>query len=418
MARSISLPPEEKEVDKIVSRARDYCIRKLKTEHTSDGITRFEDSVLEKISKMKAKDKKEIIQAVLKTRRLESNPALLLGQDFASLSALAKTQVLAELDERLKNPRDQVEFLIESFVTKEKQQLERDYIFALDTCGDRKIAQRFASCMFELRILSSYPTINTRLFSTLVLDGMMGRTLNLMHIKSLRYTYPDQERLRILENIDEAKSRGINGEIRIYPSERIIFKRLDRISALFNFYGVKSRLVVIAADRDLDYLFPTDGSLINHEQLQEAKRAARTYIDCLSESYPYTDLYLLNDYLSKRAIGARYEELYQKAISDGKRGGGKLVSEKVLEMRVNHQYEHYREMFGSKYSRAHARNTAIHQIADMIALSVLFNDFDPKPIVVIDGRGFENELIGGSDSSSRTIFLTKLKDPVRVEVIE
>ena len=53
-------------------------------------------------------------------------------------------------------------------------------------------------------------------------------------------------------------------------------------------------------------------------------------------------------------------------------------------------------------------------IANNMALSVVFSRFRSRPIVFIDDRGEENKLIGGITPTSRAVFLTKLKDPVKV----
>jgi hypothetical protein len=237
-------------------------------------------------------------------------------------------------------------------------------------------------------------------------------SLPLIHIKSLRYTYPEGKKLEVLEHLERVVSLGIGSETRTYPGEKVIFKRLSRLVGLFGHYGVEANLTVLVADNDLEILFPEGNSLVSQAEVQRARSAARRYIQNLKTSYPRlaNQIHLLTEYLHDSALEEKYALVVKEVLREARVGGRELLEESVIERRVNYQFEHYRAMFGRKYSRTEARFTAYNQIALSMALSIIFESFPRLPIVFIDDRGQENNLIGGYKPNSAVIFLTKLKD--------
>jgi hypothetical protein len=123
---------------------------------------------------------------------------------------------------------------------------------------------------------------------------------------------------------------------------------------------------------------------------------------------------LLSDFLADFGLRRQYEIVRETVYREARAGGRRLVKETVIEERVNRQFEHYREMFGQRYTREEARFTACCQIANLMALSVIFENF-PGSIVVIDDRGRENNLIGGYRPGLAAVYFTKLKDPVIIK---
>jgi len=102
---------------------------------------------------------------------------------------------------------------------------------------------------------------------------------------------------------------------------------------------------------------------------------------------------------------------------DEEQEGERYVKSRVLNMRISEQFEHYSAMFGS-YSRDLARYTATRMIANVLALSVVFGSFSGRPLLVIDSRGLENELIGGYNPQSVVKYFTKLKDPTEIKMLK
>jgi hypothetical protein len=217
-----------------------------------------------------------------------------------------------------------------------------------------------------------------------------------------------------LENTNETKQNGSNGEIRYYPSEEIIFERLKSIQKIFSAYEVKTKISVIVSDYDLDYCFPTIQNIVSFEDIKIARISIQKYMDYLRNEHPeINEIKTLTEILKERKIESTFQKNFEMIVSQGENGGGKNINEKILEMRVNNQFEHYTEMFRS-YTRDLARYTAIRQISNIISLSTVFESFESTPILAIDSRGFENQLIGGLNPESVIKFFTKIKDPTQV----
>jgi len=413
--QNIKLPTDETEITRLIKCTYEYTLKHLKDKRNIDGLSNFDYLILEKMSTTNGKNFGELKEIALKVRNLEANPALGQFSDFPSLHLKAKTIVQNELQTRMKDPKVQISYLVELAVNKYKDQLQNDYIFAVDSVGAKK-AEYFSSCLLELQLLQTEPIVNEKIFkSSLLFSLESGMPINLVHIKSLRYTYPKQGGLEIISNTKQARSIGLSGEKRVYPDEIGIFERLKSIRQLLSHYGIKSSLTVLAADRDLEYLFPDNNPLIDSQTKDRARRQANDYVIYLKkQNKDIETVDSLTGFLERTGKKDEYEKICSEAIKEAKNGGGRLVSEKNLEMRVNHQFTHYVEMFGRKYNRDLARYTASHQIANLLALSAVFDSFERPPVVVIDGRGFETRLIGAYRPQSRSIFLTKLKDPVRV----
>ena len=97
------------------------------------------------------------------------------------------------------------------------------------------------------------------------------------------------------------------------------------------------------------------------------------------------------------------------------KGPKRIVPEADVEERVNYRYGFFGGIYGESYSRDDARETMCNQIAHVMALSEVFKSFKCAPMVVVDFRGNESKLIGGLDPGSRSVFLTKLKEPTIIE---
>lgn len=413
-AQKITLPDSESEREAIARRGFDHKVRKLKEHKDELGVSALDYLIFEQMSKISDKPANEFRDIALNLRHLEANPAMVENQSFPSLHKQAKTIVLEELEVKMNDPRAQIAYLVDLFVEKRKKKMERDYEFALPTLGPERSVS-YSACLLELSLLQTEDIINESLFKTILLEAFQGQTLQLIHIKSLRYTYPKDSGLRMLEDTSSLESVGINGEKRIYPSEDIIFHRLNLIISLFEFYGVKINSTLIIADHDLGFLFPDKNDLIDEDTKQQSTISAQKYINYLKDNYPqFGQVSSLTEFLTENNLLIKFEGIYSSIISQAKKGSIDLVNEKVFEAHVDHQFQHYQEMFGEKYTRALARFSATNRVADLISLSAIFEFFPTPPIVVIDGRGFETKLIGAQNPNSRSIFLTKLKNPTQV----
>lgn len=323
------------------------------------------------------------------------------------LRAQAEAIVIGKLKDSI-GQDEYIRFLAQRFTHNQIKEIQSDLKFAGEKNG-----RDFASLMFELRGLSVAPTINELLLKEEVKRTITDKTsLPLIHIKSLRYTYPEGKKLEVLEHLDRVVSPGIGQETRTYPSEKVIFERLSRLVGLFRHYGVEANLTVLVADNDLEILFPEGNSLVSQAEVQRARLAARRYVQNVKANNPRLadQIHLLTEYLHDSALEDRYALVVDQVLREVRAGGRELLEETVIERRVEYQFEHYQAMFGRRYSRTEARFTAYNQIAISMVLSVVFESFPRVPIVVIDDRGQENNLIGGYKPDSAAIFLAKLKD--------
>jgi hypothetical protein len=409
------LPATEAEQAKLQRSTFEHYYKSLKAGGNGNGLSQFECLILENMSKATGKQIEELSEIALGVRKLEANPAMALHAEFPSLHKHAKETVLAELRQHSQDPEVQIAYLVELAVNRAKKKLEKDYEEAKSRIGEEQ-AMDYASCLLELQLLQTDNIINEPLLKESLLFAIENsQPVHLTHIKSLRYTYPQDGGLEMIPNTEEFESAGLSGEKRIYPSEEVIFKRLDNIRNLLDFYGIKSELTIIVADHDLEFLFPDGKSIIGPEVKKRALKDAESYIEYLRETHPEAKLVdSLSGFLGQTGILNNFSQIYEEMIKQAKKGEIELVSDKVYEAHVNHQFEHYTEMFGKKYTRDMARHSATHRVADLISLSAVFETFPTPPIVIIDGRGFETKLIGAKNQNSRSIFLTKLKDPVRV----
>jgi hypothetical protein len=379
------------------------------------GLTDFEVRVAEEINASEGLSKERIIKAI---SSVKAGRFLEVKADFPDFPTIfSRGQALLMTKTRVLVGRDFAtearDYLIQRYEREEEEKLEKDQRLFLSLGLSLEKADKAAALCFDLRGVASAPTINESLFKKAIAKAIQEeKPLDLVHIKSLRYTYPEGKRLVVLNHLDEELSAGFGDERRRYPGEKIILARLGRIMELFCSYGIKPRLTVLVADNDLEVLFPPSNRLVSPTEVLKARKMGEEYISEFAgkASLLTKDIFLLTDYLALLQISETYEKIRLKILEDIK-GRRQLVKETVIEERVNHQFEHYREMFGARYTRSEARNTAYGQIANLLMLSVVFESFPGLPVVIIDDRGRENRLIGGFNPGSSAIFLTKVKDP-------
>jgi len=388
--------------------ATQAIIQKYKKARVVNGLSAYDEMVLGLLA---IQEQSHLL--VSKIRRGKIAPKD-LPKDFPGKRKRAEVILQGKIASDLK-PADITNYLVEKAYVSRLRRYVRDLFLAVNNGGEEK-AVEFLLLLYGLeRIKTSEPITSLHLRERILGCLMRGEPLDIVHIKSLRFTYPEGRRLKILENTSTVVQDGLPGEKRRYPSEDVIFSRLGQFERIFKETGIKVQSTVIVADFDLDYCFPPRQRFVLSGDLALAKDSARKYLDNLKSCYSRQITILsLSEFLKLKGLAAKYDELFKSLVAEGNRGGGSRVREKILEMRVNEQYEHYQQMFGT-YSRDLARYTAIRQMASLLALSVVFETFPGPPLLVIDSRGFENELIGGCNPDSVVKFFTKLKDPIEIK---
>lgn len=334
-----------------------------------------------------------------------TDPQLVPGFHKRS-QAIVEQQIRSSISES-----DCHDYLADKMAKSLTRQIVRSLFFAANHGLDQDQALRFMGISYELDKLKSHDTIGN--LSELVSQAiLLHRSVELLHIKSIRFTYPSGTRLEVVEDTSSISQPRPGGGVRVYPSEEIIFERLSAIAEIFKRHGVGVNLSLIVSDHDLEYCFPPEQNIVPAQDVKDARRSIDRYIDFLRSTHSeFQNIFTLTEYLDLSQATDKYNRLFSMLVFQGQGGGGQHVSEKILEMRVDGQFEHYKEMF-PRYTRELARHTAIRQIANVMALSVIFETFPSVPLLTIDSRGFEDQLIGGYNPRSVVKFFTKLKAPV------
>lgn len=323
-----------------------------------------------------------------------------------------RSQVIVEQQIRSSiSESDCHDYLADKMAKSLTRQIVRSLFFATNHGLDQDQSLRFMGISYELDKLKSRDTIGN--LSELVSQAiLLHRPVELLHIKSIRFTYPMGNRLQVLEDTNSVTQPSADNGYRTYPGEAVIFQRLSSVAEIFNKHGVDVSLSLIVSDHDLQYCFPPQQQIVPHQDVVDASLSVERYINFLRSQYPkFKNIYTLTEYLHLAHANESYQQLFSMLVFQGQGGGGQHVSEKILEMRVDGQFEHYKEMFPG-YTRELARYTAIRQIANVMALSAVFNTFPSTPLLTIDSRGFEDQLIGSYNPSSVVKLFTKLKDPI------
>jgi len=383
--RSQNVPQENSNLTDFLPQARNFFLEQLK----KSG--QYEQLVLEVINS-------PIAHQIL----VGKSP--ILPPTFPGEHKKAESLVTGSISSAVDIPQVK-EFLIRKHFRESIQQTARIMFYGINHDLSPERCLQFLSIIYELdKIKTAEPVGNLQ---QVILESLKnGTPLELVHIKSIRFTYPDGKNLQVIEDTDQVI------QSRIYPSEEAIFQRLLSLVKTFENNGLKVNSTLIVSDHDLDYCFPSNQKIVPEADVTNARKSIDKYINFLKYKHPeLSNIYTLTDFLRVKGIDEKYENLFNVLRFQGDGGGGQHVSEKILEMRVNGQYEHYSEMFPN-YSRNLARYTAIRQIANVLALSVIFESFPTTPLLVIDSRGFEDQLIGGYNPKSVAKYFTKLKDPV------
>lgn len=303
-------------------------------------------------------------------------------------------------------------YLVRHLIKSRVQEIAKHMFFAINHGLNPEQVTTFISVIYQLENIQTSPAIGN-LREVLASAIRQSSPVELVHIKSIRFTYPGGSSLKVIEDTAPIEQPAIGGNRRVYPSEEVIFHRLNAVATIFRHHGLAVNLSVIVSDHDLQYCFPLQQSIVPASDVSLAQQSVGHYINFLRSHHPeFQNIYTLTEYLSLSQATDKYHQLFSMLVFQGRGGGGQHLPEKILEMRVNSQFEHYQDMFGPRYTRSLARFTAIQQIANVLALSALFETFPTTPILVIDSRGFEDQLIGGYNPRSVAKFFTKLKDPV------
>lgn len=243
----------------------------------------------------------------------------------------------------------------------------------------------------------------------------LGMPVEIVYIKSLRYSYPNGKSMKIISHLEDEETTNRDGTVRHYYNEHFILDRLKELKNIFDHYNISNNLTILVADNDLDILFKKGAGFVPDEDIDRAKEEVEKYIDHLQSAARYltNETYLLTEFLKYKGIENKYQDKVNVVYLDTTKDKRTYITEKDIEERVNYRFEFFRGIYGNNYSKDNARQTMNRQVAHVMALSEVFKSFSQPPIVVIDFRG--NEIYCGLDLKSRSVFLTKLKEPTIIQ---
>lgn len=266
----------------------------------------------------------------------------------------------------------------------------------------------FMGIMYELRKLeTAIPTNAQRIKSNIIQALMSGSKLNLLHIKCLRFTYPEGNRLQLIEHSDDVEVRNKGGEIYRPIGEKNLIPRLVNLGNILEAFGIRVRMTVLLSDQDLLDYFPNGGEgVVPDSDLAAARGSLEKYKKALQVQDERIEVIYLRDYLKAGGILKEFECRRNETLKKLE-GGNSPLSEGLVESRVNYRYESNRNIFVTDPGRHFARERVNSQLASMLSLGVLGGE---ETIVVEEDRGEENKLVGGTGKDSLPVVFIKLRD--------
>jgi len=262
---------------------------------------------------------------------------------------------------------------------------------------------------YDLELLGEAPPVLVGKMKELILSGLNGQEVTLVHIKCLRMVYPKSGGLQILTDTADVEVDGVLG--RYCPkSERNLFPRLEVVQKAFTRAGIKTRFVVCVADNDIDLLYPEASSFVKEEHRLKAKEDAKKYLSYLARNYDKRFELKTITSLMAETNGA-YDEKFIQVLRDIRAEKGNYVPQSFMEHdRLDHQLTYYKQLLGKDYDRSEARRSIYEQTASTIALSETMKLFGDRTIMIEENRGGENKLIAGG---TIPVIFTKLRDEAK-----
>lgn len=316
-------------------------------------------------------------------------------------------------------PQMRIEYLKNKFIKEKVAELSREMFYGINNLNlkDGDLV-RYLSVMFELSLKKVAPIENEPMFKKQIAEAIqLSIPVEIIYIKSLRYSYPDGKRMKVISHLDDEQTFNQDGSVRHYYNEYLILDRLKEFKNIFSHYNISANLTILVADNDLDILFKKGAGFVPDSDIDLAKVEVQKYIANLQVATNdlTSETYLLTKFLKHKKIENKYQDKVNIVYLDTTKDKRTHITEKDIEERVNYRLEFFRGIYGNNYSKDIARQTMNRQVAHVMALSEVFKNFDQPPIIVIDFRGNENKLIGGLDPKSRSVFLTKLKEPTIIQ---
>ncbi len=296
--------------------------------------------------------------------------------------------------------------------------IAQDLFYGINSGLSPEEAKRYMAVRFELRKLQeSVPTNSGRLRENIVTAIRDNVSLQLIHIKCLRFTYPHGERLRIIEDLSDTAVPTKNGCVHNPLSEKRTINRLRSIFNIFTMFDVPVRMVVLLSDQDLiDYFPGGDCPFLSAEDIDKAGKSVVKYKKAFEKAVDFCQISYFRDYLQQQNQLAKFDQVREKTIRELRRGKS-VYPESLVEGRVDYRCRSNEMIFVNSPGRQFARERVYAQLGSLQALRVLKldeNGGDKTIMLIEEDYGDQNKYIGGKRRSALPVYFTKLRDKVEV----
>lgn len=286
---------------------------------------------------------------------------------------------------------------LEYKLTKEKiEEYSREMFLAVNKFGLKgQSLVNYLQALFYLENIQESEPKGDYLIKSMIAESLKsGVEITAIYPKCLRLVYPNGNRLSLIDDpFDESQLSVIDkgGKEYLLPSESGFKDRAKDLLDTMKALGIKLKLVVLIMDVDIDDLFDNNLNYISNEDIRTASGRINIYKQNLSNHQSgVADVYTLTQFLEVNHLLEKFRSIKQNLYRDLARGNS-IVSEKLIEDRVNYRYQGDLRIFG-RADRKVAREKVLKQISTEVALQVLLIE---NTFVISQDRGVENYYTAG-----------------------
>lgn len=292
---------------------------------------------------------------------------------------------------------------------REIRQISQDMFYAVNNGLVGPEILKYMKMMYDLRALEKASPINESKMKRYILRSLKdGIALNLVHVKCLRFSYPEGVSLKLITHLGSIKIRDRFGGIFITTDESKLFENLKHLTYIFDKNGIGITPLVMVADNDLLDNFPRNmEDIIPVSNINQAQTDTNLYIEELKKKSDGVEVKRLTEILKEKGLTNRYNDIRELVLISLRRGDSKFITEKIIEDMVNYRFERDKVLF-EKVTRVISRERIYQKIASMIALQILEED---GLFLVTNSHGGENKLVAGGKIP---IFFTDLCEEKKV----
>lgn len=392
----ISLTITDGDIENVQSKEVEaYTVKCLKRMKLGNGISVYEDLILKIVE----------VDCDIRIREYISNLRRGKVSDVPKSFPVMHKKADAILIGRLKSDIDDETVKSYIFNKRIKTNLVRyakEIFFANNLGLSEAEVLKYLSILYELEHIQTQDPFNSFLFKKRLCEGVARGSVDLVHIKCLRFNY-EGGKIRVITDVDDIATRGEY----IPDSETNLFPRLLGLKHVLENHGLLVNFHICVSDEDIEILYPKGTSLITTDQKEEAVRSAGKYTETLRVKFGSEfDIEALSDQVAK--AGDKYIQVRKMVLEDLRLQGGRYINPDSFEKdKVDYQYNFNRGIFGEKYTRGEARRSVSEEIASLIGLKEILAQLTESPILVEERLGNDGCLVANGEVP---IFFMKLHD--------